>query len=298
MKRTRVIALLSACALVLHAAPAGAAAVERIGTSRSDTMVDVPTVTETFRGLDGADTITGGRGDGESRETFDTVDGGAGLDRLFGFGDIFGGPGTDLIETGGFGGGWGPAATVDCGPGEDVLWTGGRYSTPFAQHVNCEFLPPVQTGQYEEHHGPMPTSTLVRSGEGGDVLRGDAGSSLVVAGAGDDILVGETDGRGDLLLGGAGDDVIDTGPRSHAVSWDASQPYGSFGYGHSSQSVGGGPGDDVIIVRTRTVEIQCGAGDDTLLVLEPILRRVADGTVSGDCERVVSIPAETLEVAS
>lgn len=114
------------------------------------------------------------------------------------------------------------------------------------------------------------SSTTPRTKTGGryvDELLGHHGNEILIGGAGDDILWGDWDPKGNtprqrnVLRGGAGNDWL----------------YPS----HGRDSVSGGPGNDYVWAYYGRGRITCGPGRDTVRVRTPTPWKVAS-----DCEVV------------
>jgi Ca2+-binding RTX toxin-like protein len=196
---------------------------------------------DVLRGAAGADRLTGGRGN-------DRIDGGPGDDRInggFGSDRLLGSGGNDLVH--------GDAAPdrLDGGPGDDVLFG--------------------DTGP-DRLRGGGGSDTLT-GGSGDDRLDGSLGDDQLAGNYGHDTLIGG-EGADDLeggeapdhLEGGAAADVLDGGSGPDVVrGGDGNDTV----IGNSGRDVlSGGAGDDVVEANDRGGDerIDCGSGDDTLLV--------------------------------
>jgi Ca2+-binding RTX toxin-like protein len=290
------------CAAIDAQTVACAASVAKVDAGDGDDTVTTPTSAPdvVVRGGDGADTLTGGGylsgGPGDDVLAFGELvcieacrvelDGGAGDDVLRG------GPGNDMLSGDGEGAAnpfvgdssvTGPldlAAgndTIDGGSGDDTVGYVRR------EGVRVDLADAAHNGAPGERDRLTGIESVV-TGDGPDVVIGDAGDNLLIGGSGADTLIGRggddvllderapptqdflpptaPDGE-DTLRGGAGDDEL-------------------VANGEPGDRLFGGPGDDLltneyedIVART----LSCGSGAD----------RVGSPTVGQlltDCERV------------
>jgi hypothetical protein len=133
------------------------------------------------------------------------------------------------------------------------------------------------------------------NGDGGrDVIVGGFGGDRIKGGAGDDTLDGENDA--DIVVGGPGNDVLHGGSGPDLVDGGAGDDvvYGESG----SNFLTGGRGDDVIFVEGNSgSRVDCGAGNDTLYVLQT--GGLAEGftaesrAATAGCERTYATDAAT-----
>jgi Ca2+-binding RTX toxin-like protein len=254
MSRRSAVLLAAAALLVV---PAVAAAASLTGTSGADTLTGT-TSADTITGLAGHDTIIGNGG-------ADRIDAGSGFDFASdGSGStILGGAGDDLISTTGRMGGGGHA-TVDCGTGNDFVFSNEYGFAETAVTTNCEEVYAWQYGSHPwgtsgyRNSGPRPDSTLMRGTNDADRLMGLGRPENMVGGPGNDMLFGNVkpdSTGGDLLLGGAGDDLLDTGDNRGPRTVD-----------NVVVAVRGGSGNDIIIARAADMDIDCGPGYDIVYV--------------------------------
>jgi Ca2+-binding RTX toxin-like protein len=196
-----------------------------------------------------AGTVSAGFGD-------DTVYGSSGGDQIFGDAgadQIFAGAGSDLVE-GGSG-----ADHLDGGTGNDTV----SYAGSFAG-VSVSLATGAASGGHAEGDSfafatPPRSNTSYNSFENlvgsahDDWLEGDSRANILVAGAGNDDVLGQ--GGDDVILGEAGDDLLIGGSGEDAI----------FGGAGDDRIQGGGQGDLV----------HGGAGADKF-VLDPGLTIVKD----------------------
>jgi Ca2+-binding RTX toxin-like protein len=272
---------------VMGAAPGGSLLFGDLGPDR---IVCGPGPDRLSGGFDdGADTITGARGDDQlvGAPGDDTLDGGAGTDLVLGgSGDdaAAGGPGDDRLE------GAAGSDRLDGGAGADCLH---GFLLPAAE-------PPCATGL---------SPTLAAGADGADVLHGGAGVDRLWGGDGDDVadysdartrvvvvlpgsagtpaaatadvlgadVEGARGGRGaDTLIGNAADNALDGGPGDDHID-------GAAGV----DRLRGGSGQDVIVARDGGPDaVRCGTkrdfalidGDDELVAaLSDVCERVDGG---------------------
>lgn len=162
----------------------------------------------------------------------DTLRGGPKADYLRGHegpDHVFGGRGGDLL-TGDTGG-----DTINGGPGPDTI-----------------------TGAAGGDH---------LGGDGGDdVILGGFGADLIAGGPGNDTLDGANDS--DALGGGDGDDLLYGGSGPDVLSGGAGNDRLYAGSGRDA--VTGGDGDDIVVIEsTSHSSVFCGAGEDTVYVVQP-----------------------------
>ena len=148
------------------------------------------------------------------------------------------------------------------------------------------------------------------SGRGGDdLIMGETGAEVMTGGAGNDRIFGDygidrLDGGpgNDVLDGGSAPDYIDGGPGDDLIHGGTAHDWIWGGPGddviytdRSGDEVKAGPGDDVVYTNNGSAmgPVDCGAGDDTLVIMpydEPggwsARDRIRDGVVVG-CERII-----------
>ncbi|HEX4364669.1 MAG TPA: calcium-binding protein [Solirubrobacteraceae bacterium] len=143
-------------------------------------------------------------------------------------------------------------ATLDSGPGCVAIDAHTARCTNFAGSVTASPAIVAATGAGDDRLTVLtPVQTIVRGGDGDDVLHadgfldGDAGNDTLTGGNGPDSLTGGA-GR-DVLRGGAGDDTLTgDGGTSRAVSNDV---------------LDGGAGADTASYATRTVPVRVDLSD-------------------------------------
>ena len=195
----------------------------------------------------GAPTITG---DGTNEDlrgddvTADIIDGMAGDDRIYGFGDndeINGGAGADSL--------FGQA-------GDDVI-LGGAGNDFIMGNADNDVL-----------FGEGDNDTII-GGAGNDIINGGAGNDGLIGEAGNDVIFGE-DGD-DYIIGGAGEDIlIGDGGNDFIVGGDGNDALaGGDGIdqligGAGDDLLAGGAGADELIGEGGSDTLEGGAGDDDL----------------------------------
>jgi Ca2+-binding RTX toxin-like protein len=224
-------------------------------------------------GGDGNDLLSGGSYD-------DRLDGGPGDDTLNG------GSGNDRVE-GGVG-----ADRADGGTGDDSIHgsDGNDYldGGPGDDHVFGE------AGDDQIIDSTFGNDRRLYGGPGNDLIKGGRGSDLMKGGDGNDQLYGEsgtenaTGGDGDDLLdGGAARDILAGNNGSDVVHGDSGDD--TLEGGNGADLIDGGSGDDTIRAADDSRdEIDCGEGNDTVLVEADFPAR--DALIN--CETVTPVPPE------
>lgn len=285
---------------------AGATSIRADGAGGDDaiTVAADVTIPATLTGGDGADVL---RYLGSAAVS---ADGGAGKDSLTGGtgeADLRGGDGDDTL-TGGTRPPLAPTGfnRLDGGDGNDTLVGG--------------------TGRKNSLVGGSGNDAL-RGGDGGDAMYGDdvsgdaapavagddqfdvgAGTTVVLAGPGDDRVTWQA-GDGDLaLVGGAGDDTLAAAGSATAEAVDiAGRPDGSvqvlFGLrqlgagGIEALAVGGGGGGDAIVVDdltgsgVRRVDVALAGSDGATDEARVLGREGADDAIAVEAEGAGTLPA-------
>jgi len=145
-------------------------------------------------------------------------------------GSVEGGPGDDQIHTGGV------FATLSGGPGADLLDATGseRASVTYADHadgVTVRLDGIANDGAAAEGDNVLGAVTGITGGSGGDRLEAGALSTGLFGGAGDDVLVGGP--HGDTITGGDGADTVQAGDGNDHIEGGA-----------GADDLGGGDGFD------------------------------------------------------
>ena len=195
----------------------------------------------------GAPTITGDGTDEDLRgddTTADIIDGLAGNDRIYGFGnddEILGGAGNDSLF------GQSGDDTILGGAGDDFIMGNEDNDTLFGEGDNDTII----AGAGDDIvNGGAGNDGLV--GEAGnDVMFGEDGDDWMIGGAGNDILIGD-DGN-DFIVGGADNDALSGGDGTDQLIG-----------GTGNDLLAGGAGDDELIGEAGTDTLEGGAGDDDL----------------------------------
>lgn len=243
-------------------------------------------------GLDGNDTIAGGDGNdvlfgqghadslagGDRRDTLaggagnDTIDGGAGDDLiLYGWGEgtdaVNGGDGTDRIAITG----------TTANQTLTASWNGSVLTSlaGFAARTSVEEIHVDLRGSADvlaysagsagvavdlgagtaSGFSSIANISVVRGGNGGDVLAGSAGTNTLNGGNGNDLLLAQADDAGDLYNGGDGFDRLDLSAYSADLSVNLS---------FATATVGGTGSTTSLSDRVQSIEaLQLGAGADT-----------------------------------
>ena len=249
----------------------------------------------------GADRLVGGTGiavltGGEGNDTLiggvsnDMIFGDAGDDLLQGLGGddvIMGGPGRDELK-GGEGEdtlkGEGGVDVVEGGAGADILEGGEEGDTliggPAADIImGNEGSDIIEGSAGDDQLFGNEDNDQLEGGGGSDTLFGGEGADTLLGGLGDDELLGE-DGD-DLLVGGRGSDTLRGGAgQDRIVSGDEEEG----GERQASNTVEGGPGNDVVFGDLGSDTIDGGSEADTLFGLagaDVIRGGLGDDTIRG-----------------
>ena len=241
-------------------------------------------------GESGDDRLDGGPGDdalsdGSGRDFLlggsgnDQLYGGSGADRLSGGNGtdlLAGGSGNDRLKAGGgadslYGGSGVDAG--DGGSGDDTLSGGEGDDSPCYLRGRK-----VQEGTGGCSHDPAGVIRATGADDGRLAavisLRGGSGNDTLHGGEGADALGG--DGENDTLYGGAGSDLLAGGAGNDTLYGNPGADILVGGFGDDrlqldpeDQQAMGGPGSDTIMANdgaATRAEIDCGEGNDTLLV--------------------------------
>jgi RHS repeat-associated protein len=184
---------------------------------------------DNLRGLEGNDTINGGNGDDTITETTaaNTIDGGAGNDRLF----------LSATDVG---------VTVTYTDANNITTSTGDKIT------GIEFLEFTGGTGNDTLNATAATFGIRADGrDGDDNLTGGARGDELFGGFGNDTLNGGT--GFDTLFGDAGDDIINGGAEFDVIRG-----------GEGNDTINGGDDDDQIYETTAANNIDGGAGNDTL----------------------------------
>ncbi len=219
-------------------------------------MIDAGAGNDRAYGIDGDDTIIAGPGDDRvgGGSGNDTIRGGAGNDRLFGA------SGDDVIEGGG---------------GNDLAWGDGGDDIVYAAG-------PDESDDVKNILGGGPGFDQIIGSDGRDLIYPSADGANVVAGAGNDIITGNSADFGDVIVdAGPGDDRLNIDYRDGEL-----QTFGLI-------DIDMGAGDDFVNLWvddgpqfagqgfrvTDDVSISMGQGDDELILM---IIGLVDGNVDVD----------------
>ena len=152
-------------------------------------------------------------------------------------------------------------------------------------------------------YGATAQAATVRGDDNDNVLRGTAQADSIRAFAGNDRLYGL---QGPVTMaGGAVEDMVMGGPGAEVLNAQVGNDRINTGHDDKADFVHGGAGNDVIFMTGNDtafgdtgddrffasyagdgMEIQCGAGEDTVIFNQP-----SPGAKRKDCEHVVVKPA-------
>jgi Ca2+-binding RTX toxin-like protein len=218
---------------------------DAIGTNAGDVLIG-SSGDNVLDGVHGDDTILGLGGDDwiVSGAGNDYIDGGSGIDTLAYSSEIFDGAGADDF------------VNVN-------LVTGVSYGS-FTGHDTFTNIENVSTGDGNDIIVGDANDNYLTSGGGDDILYGGAGDDHLDGGRGDDQLHGG-DGN-DLLFGQEGDDLIDGGAGVDFVGYDM--------YGET-------PGDGVRVDLAAGWAVGVATGSDALISIENIAGTQVSDTIYG-----------------
>jgi Ca2+-binding RTX toxin-like protein len=260
----------------------------------ADTLVSIENVIgsanfdDTIRGDGGANKLEGAGGN-------DLVDGRGGNDRLEGDGgsdiliggagddELYGQTGVDTADyTGNLGG---TGVTVDLRTG---LASGGAGNDRLSSIENVwgSNFNDILHGddQQNQLQGRAGNDTLYGYG-GNDIILGDDGDDTLVGGlGGDDILGGAGNDKfvwnagdgSDDMVGGAGNDTIDYNGSADAEGYEIAASVGTLKISSSD----GGPDVSTYLSGVETVDLDTGAGDDTVYIFQLAAAGVTSVTVA------------------
>jgi Ca2+-binding RTX toxin-like protein len=223
---------------------------------------DVITNNDTSTRVDVRFDLRGGDGD-------DTVNGGGAAET------IYGGTGADVLR------GAGGADLVYGGAGDDVV-SGGVGSDSLYGGDGIDVL------DYGESAGAVTVNLTTLMASGGDAL-GDiiSGFEAVIGGLGNDALMGDNLGSGNLLMGGSGNDLIEGlggadyllgGPGYDTVSYSASAVSVTVNLTNQTASGGDATGD----VLSGFEAASGGAGNDVLIGDATVVGNILTGNAGND----------------
>ena len=197
-----------------------------------DDVIDAGAGNDTLDGSTGADTLLGGGGDDVFYvDDLDTLDGGAGYDRIF----VRGYAGDAVYDLG--------AANIEFANGNTAADTFDATSASWDVRLRGQ-------GGADQLWGGSGNDEL-NGGSGDDTLLGGSGNDRLFGGNGDDMLDG---GAGnDRLYGGAGADWLDAGEGDdYILGADADDVSGGF--------INGGGGYDRLYFNTASTGVQLDMG--------------------------------------
>ena len=229
-------------------------------------------------------------GDGLSAATAgnDQIDGGAGIDFLFGqWGDdtmvnlLPGAIEIDAVD-------WNIGSFHFGGQGDDTLTGSSRFDLMFGSKHNDIInagagLDLVFGGRGDDVLDGGENLDLVFGGKGDDQVNGSEGIDLVLGNSGDDVVNGGP-GALDLVIGGSGDDNVSGGEGFDIVIGGSGQDFvnGNDGLdlligGSDNDSLAGGEGIDLAIGGTGRDRVEGNAGAVDLLIGGPEVDIVIGG---------------------
>ena len=215
---------------------------------------------DTIKGYGGDDIIFGDDGNISDKivsasidliDGDDIIDGGAGLDLIFGAG------GSDTIQGG-------ADADLILGDGGRVIFTEDEHKLDFDNDTRIDLVATVTESGIEIDDNSQVKALGTEFGEGGsDIISGGAGSDILYGGAANDDIFGQ--GNNDLIFGGTGFDTIRGGSGNDTVSGgsDSDTLFG-FSDNPADGDPASGDGDDVLFGDEGGDIIRGQGGDDTI----------------------------------